>query len=56
MGQPAKDWMLGILDVHRRLRILDNGLWITLAVLTFTRDAEIWWEIVLGHYKVNRMT
>lgn len=23
MGQPARDWMLGILDINRRLRIPD---------------------------------
>lgn len=52
-GLPAKEWMLGALEVFRKLRLPDRGLWMKLAVSMFIRDAEIWGKIVHDQYRVN---
>ena len=52
-GRPARDWLYEMERIFQVLRVPDIHLRVQLAVERFTRDALIWWRIVLTRYRVE---
>lgn len=56
-GLPAKEWILGIMEVFGRLEIIpDQKLCIQLAALMFMRAAYSWWKSVQRHCRIQDIT